>query len=91
CVCVCVCVKTFSEICKYKTLKDARETEFFCIALLVIFALAVISKFGINGGKGMTFRQNSQTIKGESWDEERPFAELYAPIKRYTTGGALLV
>ena len=39
-----VCVKTFSEICKYKALKDARETEFFCIAvLLVIFAFVVIS------------------------------------------------
>ena len=43
-VCVCVCVKTFSEICKYKALKDARELEFFCIAvLLVIFAFVVIS------------------------------------------------
>ena len=40
---VCVCVKTFSEICKYKALKDARELEFFCIdALLVIFACLII-------------------------------------------------
>ena len=42
-VCVCVCVKTFSEICKYKALKDARETKFFCIALrLFIFACLII-------------------------------------------------
>ena len=42
-VCVCVCVKTFSEICKYKALKDARESELFCItALLVIFACLII-------------------------------------------------
>ncbi|MGP1481782.1 MAG: hypothetical protein ACTTJL_08850, partial [Hoylesella enoeca] len=35
--------KTFSEICKYKTLKDARKSKFFCIAvLLVIFAFVVI-------------------------------------------------
>ena len=41
---VCVCVKTFSEICKYKALKDARESEFFCIALrLFIFACLIIS------------------------------------------------
>ncbi|ALO49175.1 hypothetical protein AS203_08815 [Hoylesella enoeca] len=44
-VCVCVCVKTFSEICKYKALKDARELEFFCIdALLVIFVCLIISR-----------------------------------------------
>ena len=43
-MCVCVCVKTFSEICKYKALKDARELEFFCIdALLFIFVFIVIS------------------------------------------------
>ena len=44
-VCVCVCVKTFSEICKYKALKDARESEFFCmpLLLLVIFACLIIS------------------------------------------------
>ena len=43
---VCVCVKTFSEICKYKALKDARESEFFCIALrLFIFAFVVIFLF----------------------------------------------
>ena len=42
-VCVCVCVKTFSEICKYKALKDARELEFFCIALrLFIFVCLII-------------------------------------------------
>ena len=42
--CVCVCVKTFSEICKYKALKDARELELFCIAvLLVIFVCLIIS------------------------------------------------
>ena len=41
---MCVCVKTFSEICKYKALKDARELEFFCIAeLLVIFVCLIIS------------------------------------------------
>ena len=28
-----VCVKTFSEIAKYKALKDARETKFFCMLL----------------------------------------------------------
>ena len=42
CVCVCVCVKTFSEICKYKALKDARELEFFCIYLLLLFIFALI-------------------------------------------------
>ena len=43
---MCVCVKTFSEICKYKALKDARETEFFCIdALLFIFACLIIFSF----------------------------------------------
>ena len=43
---MCVCVKTFSEICKYKALKDAREMEFFCIALrLFIFAFVVILLF----------------------------------------------
>ena len=41
-VCVCVCVKTFSDIAKYKALKDARESKFFCIALLFIFALLAI-------------------------------------------------
>ena len=41
---VCVCVKTFSEICKYKALKDARETKFFCMPLLLlVFACIVIS------------------------------------------------
>lgn len=41
--CVCVCVKTFSEIAKHKSLKDAKEIKFFCIAPpTFIFALIVI-------------------------------------------------
>ena len=40
-----VCVKTFSEICKYKALKDAREMEFFCMPLLRLFIFAFVVIF----------------------------------------------
>ena len=60
---VCVCVKTFSEICKYKALKDARELVLFCIALrLFIFAFLIISLIVQTpippnlGGKARLFR-----------------------------------
>ena len=43
-----VYVKNFSEMCKYKALKDARESKFLCIALLLfIFVLLIISEFSI--------------------------------------------
>ena len=44
-VCVCVCVKTFSELTKYKALKDARESKFFCMPLLLLFIFVCLIIF----------------------------------------------